>query len=165
MLARDWTGRAAVIGFGLLMVGGTALAEEYEASSGQVLALEIRSTTPEVDALIDATCVAANTIDIRIGGELPFGKGEREPTRLALSDGTLSTRIAGVSVLSPDVEMTGGSMLLTSVAPDSKVMQILSSSKPITFKPPDGSSHKITLGKSVTDAVKAFVKKCADGDS
>ena len=155
-----WTG---VIG--LLAAGQPALADEYEASTGQSLALEIRSTEPEVDALIDATCVAANTIDIRIGGELPLGKGDHKPTSLTLSNGTLSARIDGISVASPDVEMTGGSMLLTSVEPQGKVMQILSSGKPITLRPPDKSTHKLSLGKSVTEAVKAFVKKCADGDS
>jgi hypothetical protein len=163
MSGKAWLCWMGVIG--LFAAGQAALAEDYEASSGQSLALAIRSTEPEVDALIDATCVAANTIDIRIGGELPLGKGDHKPTSLTLSDGTLSARIDGLSVASPDVEMTGGSMLLTSVEPQGKVMQILSSGKPITLRPPDKSTHKLALGKSVTAAVKEFVKKCENGEN
>jgi hypothetical protein len=166
MTGHDWLLRIGAVGLGLVMAGHAALAEdEYAASTGQVLAIEIRPTAPEVDALLDATCVASNTIDIRFGGEYPFGKGKREPTSLTLTSGGLSTKIDGVSVDSPDDEMTGGVMLLTSVEPDGKTMQILSSGKEIVFKLPDGTSEKVTLGKAVTEAVKKFVKDCANSAS
>jgi hypothetical protein len=166
MLGKDWVGRMVSIGFGVVVMGQGTHAEEYSASAGQSLALEIRDADPgsETDALLNATCIASNMIDIRIGGELGFGKGGGEPTSLTLSAGTLSARIDGVSVLSPDYEMTGGSMLLTSVEPNGKTMQILASGKPIVFKPPDGTSHKVSLGKTATDIVKTFIKDCENSD-
>lgn len=166
MSGGDWVGRIGSIGFSLLVVGQGAQAEEYSAHTGQSIALEVRHTDPETesDALINATCIASNMIDIRIGGEFGFGKGEGEPTKLTLAAGTLSARIKGVSVESPDREMTGGSMLLTSVEPNGKTMKILTSGKPIVFKPPDGTSHKVSLGKTATDIVKTFIKDCENSD-
>ena len=157
--------RMGLIAFCLVAAGQQALAEdEFQGSSGNDLAFEIRYTEPENDALFSANCIAANTIDIRIGGGFAFGKGDRQPTSVTLSDGKLSVRLDGVSVLSPDVEMTGGSMLLTSVEPDGKEMQILTSGKPIEVKPKGAKREKVSLGKTVTDALKAFVKSCKDRD-
>lgn len=138
--------------------------EEFQASSGTDLAFEIRYTELENDALLNATCVASNMIDIRIGGGFEFGKGGREPTSVTLSEGKLSVKLDGVSVNSPDIEMTGGVMLLSSVEPDGKELQILTSGKPIGIKPRGGKQDKISLGKTVTDELKAFVKSCKDKD-
>lgn len=157
--------RMGLIGFCLVAACQPALAEDkFEASTGNDLGFEIRYTEPENDALFSATCIASNTLDIRIGGGFAFGKGEREPTSVTLSDGKLSVRLDGVSVLSPDVEMTGGSMLLTSVEPDGKEIEILTSGKPIEVKPKGAKREKVSLGKTVTDALKAFAKSCKDRD-
>jgi hypothetical protein len=157
--------RIGLIGLCLVAAGQQALAEdEFQASSGNDLAFEIRYTELENDALLSASCIAANTLDIRIGGGFAFGKGAREPTSGTLGDGKLSVRLDGVSVNSPDIEMTGGVMLLTSVEPDGKEMQILTSGKPIEVKPKGAKRENVSLGKTVTDELKAFVKSCKDRD-
>lgn len=157
--------KVGLIGICLVAASQSVLAEdEFEASSDKFLMFEIRTTQPENDALLDATCLASNMIDIRFGGGFDFGKGKYEPVSLKLSDGTLSSRIKGISVLSPDHEMTGGSMLLTALDPKGKEMQILASGKPIEFRPSSGAPGKVTLGKTVTAAVKTFVKNCIAGN-
>jgi hypothetical protein len=103
--------RIIVIGSCLLALGQTAIAEpKYGARTKTLPSIEIRSDEPEVDAFLNMTCVAPLTLDVRIGGEIPKGKGELDPDSLTLSDGTLTTKIIGASVKSPDIEMTGGTM-------------------------------------------------------
>ncbi|TJW06520.1 MAG: hypothetical protein E5W82_27315 [Mesorhizobium sp.] len=104
----------------------------------------------ETDPLLYLTCIHSQMLDIRIGGELPLGKGEHEPVSISLRSGTLSTRVDGVSVRSPDYEMTGGAMLLTSIEPKGRAMQILTAGKPIEFKVSATQSTTMTLGKNVT---------------
>jgi hypothetical protein len=138
--------------------------EKYYATAGKFPMLEIGYNEPENDMVLYATCIAPNTLDIRIGGGFDFGKGEYESISLTLTDGATTSRITGVSVKSPDIEMTGGTMLLTSVGPEGKTMQILASGKPIDFRRDGVKPDKVSLGKSVTGTLKSFIKECATGD-
>jgi len=153
--------RIIMIGSCLLALAQTASAEpKYTARTMAVPSIEIRSDEPEVDAFLNMTCVSRK-LDVRIGGEIPKGKGGLDPDSLTLSDGTLTTKIIGVSVESPDIEMTGGTMVLTTLEARGRAISILTSGKTIEIKPASGASSKVTLGKLATDALKAFVAKCS----
>ena len=134
---------------------------QYGAYASKVLSMDIRSNVPETDALLIATCLTTDMLDVRIGGELPLGSGEHESVSVTLSSGTLSTRVDGVSVKSPDYEMTGSAMLLTSLEPKGKAWRILTSGKPIEIRASGRAPDKISLGKPATDALRAFVSKCS----
>jgi hypothetical protein len=154
--------RIIVIGSCLMALSQAAIAEpKYGARTKTLPSIEIRSDEPEVDAFLNMTCVSPVTLDVRIGGEIPKGKGELDPDSLTLSDGTLTTKIIGASVKSPDFEMTGGAMVLTSLQPKGRAISILTSGKTIEIKPASGASSKVTLGKPATDALKAFIAKCS----
>lgn len=158
------TGTRAIVAAVLcLIAAGPAIAAkaQYTASGRTLHGLDIRSDAPETDALLIVTCVAPGTLDVRIGGELPLGDGEHKPASVTLSDGALSVKVDGVSVRSPDQEMTGGVMLLTSLDPKGKAWRILISGKPIEIRTGSGTNEKISLGKSVTDALKALAGKCS----
>jgi hypothetical protein len=142
----------------------TRAADKFGAGPLELVSMGVWNKQPENDPLLYLTCIHAEMLDIRIGGELGFGKGEHEPVSLSLGSGTLSTRVDGVSVKSPDYEMTGGAMLLTSIEPKGRAIQILTSGKPIEFKPSTGASTTIVLGDSVTIALKSFLDKCSRGD-
>lgn len=146
------------------MVPAAHAAEKFGAGPLKLVSIGVWSKEPETDPLLYLTCIHSQMLDIRIGGELGLGKGEHEPVSLSLRTGTLSTRVDGVSVRSPDFEMTGGAMLLTSIEPNGRVMQILTADRPIEFKPSAGQSTTVTLGKSVTAALKSFLDKCTDSD-
>jgi len=152
---------SCLIVFGQAAVGAAIAAPKYSGHTKAVPSIEIRSDEPEVDALLILTCVSPLTLDVRIGGEIPKGKGELEPASLSLSDGTLTTKVVGASVKSPDIEMTGGTMVLTSLQAKGRAISILTSGKPIEIKPTTGASSKVTLGKPATDALKAFIAKCS----
>lgn len=159
--------RIIVIGSCLMAVDLLALGQaaaagpKYTARTATLPSIEIRSDEPEVDAFLIMTCVAPLTLDVRFGGEIPKGKGELDPDSLTLSDGTLTTKVVGASVKSPDVEMTGGAMVLTSLQAKGRALSILTSGRPIEIKPATGASSKVTLGKPATDALKAFIAKCS----
>lgn len=160
----------AVFSIALFALGLAALvptahaAEKFGAGPLKLVSIGVWSKEPETDPLLYLTCIHSQMLDIRIGGELGLGKGEHEPVSLSLRSGTLSTRVDGVSVRSPDFEMTGGTMLLTSIEPKGRAVQILTGGKPIEFKPSSGQSTTMTLGKSITSALKSFLDKCADSD-
>lgn len=119
-----------------LAVASTAAAAEprYGASMEKLETIQIRSDEPETDALLFATCITPDMLEVLIGNELPLGRGEHEPVSLSLAAGTLSTRVDGVSVKSPDYEMTGNAMLLTTLEPKGRAWRILTSGKSIEMK-------------------------------
>jgi hypothetical protein len=155
---------AALLALGLAAPSHARAAGEFSAQPLDLASIEVRSAEEETDALLSLTCIHSGMLDIRIGGELGLGKGEHEPVGLALRSGALSTRVDGVSVRSPDYEMTGGAMLLTSIEPDGRAMRILAGGKPIEFKPSAGKPTTIALGSRATAALKAFLDRCSRGD-
>jgi len=93
-----------------------AMEIRYSANSGKFEAIRIDSDQPETDSLLYAVCVTPAMFEVLIGDELKFGSGGHEPVSATLSDGTLSTKVDGVSVRSPDYEMTGGTVMPVSWA-------------------------------------------------
>lgn len=128
-----------------------------------VASMEISPDGIESEHLLRATCIAAGHIDLRL---YPFdvGKGEREPASLLLRNATLSTRVDGISVRSPNFNMTGATELLTSVETDGRAMRILTGGKPIEMKSTAGAkteAETVTLDAQATGKLLAFVKRCS----
>lgn len=154
--------RVCTIGLCLAAVWpAMAMEIRYSANSGKFEAIRIDSDQPETDSLLYAVCVTPAMFEVLIGDELKFGSGDHEPVSATLSDGTLSTKVDGVSVRSPDYEMTGGTMLLTTLEPKGRAWRILTSGKKIEIRPKGGEPETVSLGKAATDALKAFASRCS----
>ena len=153
--------RIATIGLCIAPASPAVAEPHYGASSEKLESIQIRSDEPETDALLFAICITPDMFEVLIGDELKFGSGEHEPVSATLSDGRLSTKVDGVSVRSPDYEMTGGAMLLTTLEPDGRAWRILTSGKKIEIRSRGGEPETISLGKAATDALKAFAVRCS----
>ncbi|MGO4562136.1 hypothetical protein [Rhizobiales bacterium 3FA27D7] len=154
--------RIGTMVFCLVAASTAATAEPlYGASTEKLETIQIRSDEPETDALLFATCITPDMFEVLIGNELPLGRGEHEPVSLSLAAGTLSTKVDGVSVKSPDYEMTGNAMLLTTLEPKGRAWRILTSGQPIEMRPKGSEPATVPLGKAETDALKAFARKCS----
>jgi hypothetical protein len=137
-------------------------AETYSAGEVNALAFEIRSDETESDTLLRAACIWGGRIDIRFGATYGIGKGRREAVSAKISAGKTAAKLKGVSVDSPDSELTGGTELLTSLPFDDPAFAILTQSGPVTIEAAGIKADRFTLGPEATTALKAFLAKCKD---
>ena len=120
--------------------------------------LEARSSEPESDADLRATCFDG-LVTVRIGGTIGVGKGSGEPVSVKIEGEGKSAKVQGVSMSTPDSEMTGGAELVTDLRLDSPAAEILLSGKAVKIVTPDQKTHTLFDADSA-GAVKKFVKKC-----
>jgi hypothetical protein len=120
--------------------------------------LEARSSEPESDADLRATCFDG-LVTVRIGGTIGVGKGAGEPISAKIEGEGKSAKVQGVSMNTPDSEMTGGAELVTDLRLDSPAAEILFSGKAVKIVTPDQKTHSLFDADSA-GAVKKFVKQC-----
>ena len=137
-----------------------AKAEEYTVNDGTAGLFEIRPDETESDALLRAACFAHGFVDLRFGAYFGVGDGKLEPVTVKLSAGKMTAGLKGVSVESPDAEMTGGTELLTSVSGASAALSILSQDGMVSVQFSGGRKERFELGRETTEAFKAFLEKC-----
>jgi hypothetical protein len=120
--------------------------------------LEARSSEPESDADLRATCFDG-LVTVRIGGTIGVGKGNGEPVSVKIEGDGKSVRVQGVSRNTPDSEMTGGAELVTDLLLDSQAAEILFSGKAVKIVTPDQKTHTL-FDADPAGAVKKFLKQC-----
>lgn len=151
---------SAALAISALAFPAAALAEEYTANTGTADLFEIRSDETESDAILRAACAAHGFVDLRFGAYFGVGEGKLEPVSVKLSAGKMTAELKGVSVESPDAEMTGGTELLTSVPGSSAALSILSQGGLVSAQFAGGRKDRFELGRGAADAFKAFLEKC-----
>jgi hypothetical protein len=133
---------------------------EYSALAESVPHLVIRSTETESDALIRATCSQAGTVELRLGAELDVGAGNGGTATLALRSGGKTANISGVSLLSIDSPMTGGSELLATVPSSDPVFEVLTSGASIRFSGSIKGVQSVSIGLEATKSLKKLLASC-----
>ncbi len=108
----------------LLTLPVAAAAAKTSWSVANMPFLEARSSEPESDADLRAFCFDG-LVAIRIGGSIGVGKGGGEPVSVKIEGEGKSARVQGVSMNTPDSEMTGGTELVTDLRLDSPAAEIL----------------------------------------
>lgn len=121
--------------------------------------LEVRPSGEEVDASMRASCAFEGMVILRIGAESHLGSGRGEPVSVTIDSGGKSAKLRGVSRLSPDSEMTGGSELVTEVPLNDPSLEILFGGKPVTMITQDQKKHQL-LDADTRGTGKKFLKQC-----
>jgi hypothetical protein len=140
-------------------VAHPGVAFEYLPLNRTSNSFEIRSDETESDTLLRLVCMG-NHVDMRLGGELRIGKGKLELVTVKLSSSNATETLRGVSVESPDAEMTSGTELLTSLPSSHRAFAILTQAGPVQIQPAGGKAHKVELGRRAAAGLKAFLEKC-----
>ncbi len=120
--------------------------------------LEARPAEEESDADLRATCFDG-LVTVRIGGTIGVGKGNGEAVSVKIEGDGKSAKVQGVSRTSPDVEMTGGTELVTDLPLNSPAVEILFSGKAVKIVTPDQKTHTLFDADS-SGAAKKFLKQC-----
>ncbi|QGM98817.1 hypothetical protein [Methylocystis parvus] len=120
--------------------------------------IEARPSEPESDADLRAICFDGH-VAVRIGGAIGVGKGNGEPVSVKIEGDGKSAKVQGVSKTTPDVEMTGGTELVTDLPLDSPAAEILFSGKVVKIVTPDQKTHTLFDADS-SGAAKKFLKQC-----
>lgn len=120
--------------------------------------LEARPSESETDADLRASCFDG-LVSVRIGGTIGVGKGNGEAVSVKIESEGKSAKVQGVSRASPDVEMTGGTELVTDLPLNSPAVDILFSGKAVSIVTPDQKKHPL-LDADASGAGKKFRKKC-----
>ncbi len=143
-----------------LLLGLPVAAAEAKTSWGvsKMPFLEAGSSEPESDADLRAICFGG-LVTIRIGGSIGVGKGDGEPVSVKIEGEGKSATLHGVSMNTPDSEMTGGTELVTDLHLDSPAAEILFSGKAVKIVTPDHKTHTL-FDADPAGAVKKFVKQC-----
>jgi hypothetical protein len=135
-------------------------AAEFVPTDGTTRTFEIRSDESESDTLLRATCVAGGRVDLRLGATFQIGRGKLEPVTVSLTAGNRTTILKGISVESPDIEMTGGTELLTTLPSDHRAFNILAQAGSIRIKATGGETNRFQLGQRATTGLKTFLDTC-----
>jgi hypothetical protein len=158
------TGQSPGIGLLTLIALSTLFASaavaNYTALERPARNLVIRSSEPESDAILRASCRKPGAIELRLGAEFQVGKGDGAIVELVVKSGGKTVRIAGTSKPSVDQQMTGGTELLTQVQPDDPIFDVLASQGEIRFSGSVKDDTKAILGPSVSAALKRFLDHC-----
>ena len=133
---------------------------EYSALADSVPRLVIRSTESESDALIRATCTQAGIVELRLGAELDVGTGNGGVATLALRSAGKTANISGVSLLSIDSPMTGGSELLATIPSADPIFEVLTSGASIRFSGSIKGAQSVSIGSEATKSLKKFLASC-----
>jgi hypothetical protein len=144
----------------LQCLGHTA---EFVPAFGTANTIEIRSDESESDTILRATCVAGDRVDIRLGATFQIGRGKLEPITVSLTAGSRTAVLKGISVESPDIEMTGGTELLTTIPGNHMVFNILAQSSSIAIRASGSKTYRFQLGQRATAGLKVFLDKCRAG--
>jgi hypothetical protein len=133
---------------------------EYSAIADSAPHLVIRSTETESDALIRAICSQAGMVELRLGAEFDVGAGNGGAVTLALRSAGKTANISGVSLLSIDSPMTGGSELLATIPSADPVFDLLTSGASIRFSGSIKGVQSVSIGSEATKSLKKFLASC-----
>jgi hypothetical protein len=112
----------------------------------------------EVDFEFWARCRADKDFDVGMGAESHVGKGKGEKVELTLASAGQSAKVAGVSRISVNSEMTGGIELQEKVKRDDPLFAVLTTGQPISVT---GPIKPLKWGvKGLKPKVAAFLKSC-----
>jgi hypothetical protein len=153
---RQLAAAAALLGLASPVYAGT---DELDWTARNAFFLEARVRAEESDASLRLFCKSPDVIEVRIGAEEMVGKGKGEEVALKLKAGGTQADLTGVSEPSEDSEMTGGTELVTRLAPDDPLFTVLRAGKDVAVTG-GGSRGATWSAKGMKAAVDKFLGKC-----
>jgi len=148
----------------LLLTGTAASAADHIVTAGTKASIEIMPNESEVDRTLEAICLGAGRVELRIGAELQIGKGTFDPVTVKVSSGKASAALTGASVKSPNFEMTGGSELLTVVEANHRALALLAEDKGDVSLEWNKKRTTISFDREARRKLAAFVKTCGSSE-
>ncbi len=154
----------AVVAASLLFIGTPASAADHIVTTAKKAAIEIMPNESEVDRILEAICLGAGRIELRIGAELQLGKGAFDPVSVKVVAGKTTATLTGVSVKSPNFEMTGGSELLTVVEANDAALALLSKGRGDVTLAAGEKRMSAAFDAAAKRKLSAFVDACRSSD-
>ena len=154
----------ALVAASLLIVGAPASAADHIVTTGKKAAIEIMPNESEVDRALEAICLGAGRIELRIGAELQVGRGAFDPVSVKVVSGKTTATLTGVSVKSPNFEMTGGSELLTVVEANDGALALLSKGRGDVTLAAGEKRMSVAFDAAAKRKLAAFLDACRAGD-
>lgn len=148
----------------LLLAATPASAVDQIVTAGTKASIEIMPNESEVDRTLEAICLGAGRIELRIGAELQIGKGGFDPVTVKISAGKASASLSGTSVKSPNFEMTGGSELLTVVETSNRALALLVEDKGSAVLEWNKKRATVAFDGAARRKLAAFVKTCESSE-
>jgi hypothetical protein len=153
-----------VVAASLAFVCAPASAADHVVTTAKKAAIEIMPNESEVDRTLEAICLGAGRIELRIGAELQVGKGAFDPVSVKVVAGKTTATLTGVSVKSPNFEMTGGSELLTVVEANDGALALLSKGRGDVTLAAGEKRMSATFDAAAKRKLAAFVDACRSSD-
>ncbi|WP_333823979.1 hypothetical protein [Pinisolibacter sp.] len=154
----------AIVAASLLIVCTPASAADHVVTTAKKAAIEIMPNESEVDRTLEEICLGGGRIELRIGAELQLGQGAFDRVSVTVVSGKATATLTGVSVKSPNFEMTGGSELLTVVEANDGALALLSKGRGDVTLAAGEKRMSAAFDAAAKRKLAAFVDACRSSD-